>query len=463
MPKKALVSCGAVLGLLLLALPVPAWCSEMNSSKGAVGQSVDSAPKIIEEQTEKQTVTVSELTLDDVIDRTLNQNPKLATFTQEVRAREFESRQAGRYPNPELSIEMENIAGSGEFSGTDSAETTIRISQLFELGGKRARRQEIGRTEQFLAEQEYNIVRTELLSETTAQFFAVLAAQQRLYLAGEQIELTRKVLQSIEDRITEGKGAVIEKIRFHTVVAEAKLRQQKKRLELTAARQTLATAWGSAEVDFETVRGRLDKLHSTPNWSELTARVDQSQIIALRKNAVIKADRILALERANRIPDLTFSLGAKNNQSTGDNSFVMGISIPLQAFNRNQDRVAAALARKAKSEEEKRSTQSLMRASLASGWRTLQAARSEVLALREEIIPATQESFDSIAYGYQAGKFGILELLDAERTLFDAKSRYIDALENYHQAFLELELLLGQKISTTKNPSGSDENQRGQS
>ncbi len=463
MPKKALVPCGVVLGFMLLAVTGSAWCLDRNSSEYAISRSIDAAPKSIEEQTTNSATALSALTLDEALTRALKQSPKLSVFSQEVKAREFESWQAGRLPNPELSIELENVAGSGDFSGTESAETTVQISQLLELGGKRSHRQELGRVEQELAEQEYAIARGEVLSEATKRFFAVLAAQKRLFVSGEQIELTKKVLQTVEDRIAEGKAAAIEKVRFKTLVTEARLNRDKARQELFVAQQTLAAVWGGNTVDFETVVGNLEVVHSAPSWSELVSMLEKSPKAALLKSTVNRADRDLALERANGIPDLTFSLGARHHQSTDDNSLVMAVSMPLQVFNRNQDTVAASLARKLKTEEEARAAQLFLRAGLAEGWRELLAAHSEVFALREEIIPANQETFDAVVYGYQAGKFGILEVLDAERTLFEAKNRYIDALKSYHQAASDLELLLGQKVYPAEDPSEHNQNQRGQS
>jgi cobalt-zinc-cadmium efflux system outer membrane protein len=43
----------------------------------------------------------------------LLQNPRLAAFGWEVRAREAQILQAGLLPNPEVDVEVENFAGSG--------------------------------------------------------------------------------------------------------------------------------------------------------------------------------------------------------------------------------------------------------------------------------------------------------------------------------------------------------------
>ena len=82
-------------------------------------------------------------------------------------------------------------------------------------------------------------------------------------------------------------------------------------------------------------------------------------------------------------------------------------------------------------------------------WKTLQSTYAEATLLKEQLLPTLQRSFEAISYGYQAGKYGYLDVLDAEQTLFATRNRYVDSLQEYHQALTELERLLGQTF--TKN------------
>lgn len=455
MPNKALVAFGAVFGFALLGLAVQAWCSEMNA-----------APKTINKSISGSVAILPTLTLDDVLTRVLTQNPKLASFIQAARAREHEARQAGRYPNPELSVEVGNIGGSGEASGTDHAETTIRISQRLELGGKRKQRQDVGRLDHAVAERDANIARAEVLAEAKERFFTTLAAQKRLTLAGEQGALTAKVVTAVEERIAAGKTAEIERVRFQTLTSDVRLRQEQAARKLTAARQALAATWGSETIDFAAITGELDQLQNVPSWSELTAKLATSPEVARQNDIVRRAGQSWVLEQANRIPDLTFSLGAKNDQERGDNALLAELSIPLQLFNRNQGAIAASQARKAQAERQAKSVQLNVRVKLTEGWQQLHSAHDEVVVLRDEILPAAEKVFAAVTYGYQAGKFGFLEVLDAERTLFATKDRYVDALVTYHRAVTELEQLLGEKIfpeSQQTKVSTLSVNKRGQS
>ncbi|MEQ8737202.1 MAG: TolC family protein, partial [Hoeflea sp.] len=57
--------------------------------------------------------------------------------TEAIGERAAEARQASFLPNPELGLEVENVFGSGPYSGVDEADITLGVSQLIETGGKR--------------------------------------------------------------------------------------------------------------------------------------------------------------------------------------------------------------------------------------------------------------------------------------------------------------------------------------
>src|SRR3954464_3052368 len=73
------------------------------------------------------TVSVSDvktktLTLRDAITATLAHNPQLTSFQFRTQMLDGERQTAALKPALRLSTDLENIAGSGSFKGTDSAE-----------------------------------------------------------------------------------------------------------------------------------------------------------------------------------------------------------------------------------------------------------------------------------------------------------------------------------------------------
>jgi cobalt-zinc-cadmium efflux system outer membrane protein len=66
--------------------------------------------------------------------------------------------------------------------------------------------------------------------------------------------------------------------------------------------------------------------------------------------------------------------------------------------------------------------------------------------LREQILPAAEESFEAVNLGYRSGKFGFLEVLDTQRTLFEVRGQYVEALAAYHRAKAEVERVIGSPV-----------------
>ena len=93
----------------------------------------------------------------------------------------------------------------------------------------------------------------------------------------------------------------------------------------------------------------------------------------------------------------------------------------------------------------------LARRMLAVAYEGLATAYTEVTTLREDVLPAAQENFDATEEGYREGKFDLLTVLDAQRTLFETTNQYVDALLAYHQTRAEVERLIGTPLTDLSN------------
>jgi cobalt-zinc-cadmium efflux system outer membrane protein len=389
------------------------------------------------------TSPAGELTLRQALALSLLHNPGLAAFSLEVRAREAQALQAGLRPNPELAVEMENFAGSGEFSGFDAAESTVSLSQLVELGGKRDKRRTAAAFEAKLAGWDYEAKRLDVLTDTAKAFVEVLASQERLAQATELAALAERFFQTVRARVEAGKVSPVEQSRAQVAVASARLEAGRAERNLAAARKSLAALWGEGEPAFSLAAGALADLAPAPSLERLAAQIEQNPDLARWATETEQRRAGLELARATALPDLTVGLGLRNDQASDDYALVAGISIPLPVFDRNQGGVAAARAALSKARQEQRSVRSQALAALAASGRDLVSAHAEGLTLKEQILPAAASAFEAATLGYQAGKFGFLEVLDAQRTLFEVRGQYLEALTNYHQARAEVERLLG--------------------
>ena len=77
----------------------------------------------------------------------------------------------------------------------------------------------------------------------------------------------------------------------------------------------------------------------------------------------------------------------------------------------------------------------------------LNAARQDAELLQRDILPGAQSAYDAATKGFEFGKFNFLDVLDAQRTLLQAKSQYLRALSEAHRAAAEIERILGDASS----------------
>jgi len=390
------------------------------------------------------------ITLRQALSLALMQNPELRVFSWEVRASEARTLQAGLLPNPEIEVEVEEVGGAGARSGFDGAETTIQFGQLIELAGKRSKRERLASLEGELAGWDYEAKRLDVLTKVSFAFVGVLAAQERLTLAEELVRLSEEVMDAVAQRVEAGKDSPVDKTKAQVALAGARIEQKRAHQRLVAARKQLAATWGGISSVFEGVSGQLGITFPIPSEAELRALLEQNPDLARWAVEMESRRAALELEKANAITDLTIFGGMQRYNEGDDTAVVFGLSIPVPAFNRNQGRILEAKYNLARAREQRGAVEANLYAALAGTYQALSSAFIEVTDLRNEVLPGAESAFDAARRGYREGKFDYLTVLDAQRTFFFARARYIESLAIYHVAKADVERLIGQSLPQPK-------------
>jgi len=147
------------------------------------------------------------------------------------------------------------------------------------------------------------------------------------------------------------------------------------------------------------------------------------------------------------VPNVTIGAGSRYVQELKDYAWQVNVTIPLQIFDRNQGGIAEARHRLAKADAEKRSVELQLQRTLSNQYANLINAHNRVVSLKTKILPGARTAFNAVNEGYRFGKFGYLEVLDSQRTLFNARGQYLQALTDYHKAVADVERLTGQAVS----------------
>lgn len=400
------------------------------------------------------------LSLREALALALLHNPALAAFAWETRALEARTIQAGRPPNPTLDLMAQDF-GAGRTPGSNAdqpvqPQATIQLSQVIELGGKRTARHQLATLNRDLAAWDYETARIEVFTELSRAFTAVLVAQETVALSEQAIGLVAQVQQSVGARVDAGVVSPIEATRASVALASARADAARAKRALEANRTRLALLWGSPTAAFSSATGDLaTEPPPLPAVSALTALLEQNPELARWAAEMAQREAGLALERSRRVVDVAVSAGYRRYTTVDSNAFVVGASVPLPFFNRNAGAIEEARIRVAKGHEERRAAEARVAAALADAYAALAAAHDEVAIVRADVLPGAQQTFDAVSEGYRLGRFGFLDVLEAQRTLINARGQHLRALSAYRDAVVTVERLIGAPLPGFPGPSSS--------
>ncbi|MHC4679966.1 MAG: TolC family protein, partial [Planctomycetota bacterium] len=301
-----------------------------------------------------------------------------------------------------------------------------------------------------ISQWDYEARRLDVFTSVVKAFTETLAAQERLRLAEDILQLSGELAETVSQRVDAGKDSPLEKTKAAVVVANARIRHQQVLKYLELSRKQLAATWGSTAPRFEEVSGLLS-VRPIPAIDELTGLIEQNPDVVRSALAVDKEKAALELAKAKAVSDITLSGGLQRFEEADDNAIVFGISVPLPVSDRNQGGRAEAAYNLARAREEQRAAQTRIELELASAYHALSSAYAEANELNQNVVQNAERVFDASREGYSQGKLDYLNLLDAQRILFEAKARYIDALSSYHVAKADVERLIGRDLSTVSS------------
>lgn len=390
------------------------------------------------------------INLRDALALALRQSPELASYGWEIRARASSAVQAGRPSNPVLDVLFEDLGATGrEVDASRAAQphVTIQLSQLFELGGKRSARRTVAELDRDLAEWDFEAARIDVLTRVTSAFLDVVVSQRAVSLAEQTRALLAQVDQTVKTRVEAGVVSPIEHTKAAVALATARIDEQRTRRALAADRMTLAALWGQDAALFESAEGDIMPPPVLPDFDTLVRHVVRNPDVARWTTEIARRDAARALESARSVPDVTVSAGYRRLTDVDSNALVIGASLPLPFLDRNRAGIQASAERIASAREEERAARARVTTALASVYRDLAAAHDEAAALAGSVLPGARSAFGAIEEGYRLGRFGYLDVLDAQRTLVAAEVQHLRALGNVQKAVAQIERLTGMPFS----------------
>ena len=389
------------------------------------------------------------LTMEAAIRLALEVNPTIAAARREIEATEAQILQGSLRPNPGFSYAAEN---AGMISRSSSAQVELPI----ERGDKRAARVDAAQRGRDVAVSDLSGRQLKVRAAVMAAFFEVLAAQELTALAQDSVSLARRATDIAAKRVVAGKVSPVEETKARVAEAGTRVALTQAQSELRNARRRLSSLWGNASPRFSEAQGNVDMLPAVPARESIELRLGTSPSVQRAQLELERRKSLVNVEQSKTVQDVTVSVGIQRREEAQHEQMRFGISIPIPLFNRNQGNLLEALRREDKARDELVATRIALSSDVYQVIERLGARRQEVDLLRTEVVPGAKSAYEAATIGFENGKFSFLEVLDAQRTFFSAKSQYLNALAAVHRAVTDLEGILGQPDAATapKYPDG---------
>ena len=407
------------------------------ASSGAFSQGV-LQPPVGGDATQQTVVTApaTPLSLARAIELALEGNPEVAAATRQLEATEGQVLQGRARPNPALAYSLEDVRSK---TRTQSWQLSLPV----ELGGKLAARTKAAEKSREQAQAQLTELKATVQANVAAAYFDVLTAQERLVLARDSVALAKSSTDTVAKRVAAGKVSPVEESKARVAEAGVRVELAQAASEERNALSRLFALLGKIDVPFTVLEGKAGNLPPVPNLADLQPLISSSPAVVLARIEVDRRKALTDLEQSKRVPDVTVSVGMQRSNETQRNALLFGVSVPLPVFDRNQGNLLEALRLEDKARDELQGVTVRLHSEMAQARERLATIAVEIQALQQDVLPGAKSAYDAATIGFENGKFNFLEVLDAQRTYFTAKSQYLKALGEAHRAAADVDRLLG--------------------
>lgn len=400
--------------------------------------------------------TNTTLTLAEAIKKTLNQNPSLNVFPLREQGLQAERETAQLSPAYRVGAELENVAGTGQLSGTKSAELTVSLSSVLELGGKKQARVSVVDQKLALSRIKQQIASLDLLSTVTKNYIQLVIDKQRIQLAEEEVSLAQATADEVNKRVRAAIAPKADYARAVAAVEQARLNVTRVEQRMHAHKMALANLWGQMQPDFNQVSGSLFDYGSSRSFESLFEMVKNNPSLEFFAAETRLKESEIRLAKTQQQADIDWSVGLRRSADIDESALVAGFSVPLFAEKRAQSAVKSALA--ARNEITYHQQDFLLRihSQLYQAYTARVQAIESATTLRESIIPQLTDALTQTKTAYQRGLYSYLDFLTARQELLNAKRALIEMSADALLLTAEIEQLTAEPLLIGQNFEGKN-------
>lgn len=407
----------------------------------------------------------TELTLDAVLSAVSAQHPLVEAARARVTAARGVRRTAGALPNPIATYQVENAGFPGRPAPPGLERETSTILTL-PLEGLYQRWPRVRRADEEVraADAALAIARRQVMLDAAHAFYRVALAQVS---AGATAE-TRSALARLESlnrlRVAEGAAAEGDLIRVQVELARAESDLTLEEVDLARARAELLPFLGeveSANTAVDSLRVAINVMATStvalPSATTVMTSAYRSRPELVEARArVAAAGAEAGYQRALTIRQVGATFGSK--RINGASSLIAGLSIPLPLFDQNRGEVQRATAERVAAEQELVWAERTISAQVQAAYAAVQKLSAQVAKLQGSFLARAEEGRRITLTAYEEGAASLLQVLDATRTLGDARITYYRVLFAHRQSLLDLAAAAGDEPASVLSRSTSYDN-----
>lgn len=374
------------------------------------------------------------LTLEQLQQIALANNPTLRQAQAEIRAAAGRTRQAGLWPNPTVGYTGEEMRG-GSFGGGQHG---VFIQQNILLGGKLHLDKQVFAAEGKQSETEADEQRLRVQNGVRIAFYQSLAAQRMVGIREQLDDLAKDAVLTTKQLFNVGQADEPDLLQAQVEADEADLAVIASQQEQRRAWRVLAAVTGKPDLALARLEGNLEDLPQIDPEQITQTILRDSPALKIAQLGVTRADAMVARAQREVVPDLSLRAGYLNNreqlgtippQAVGSEGFAE-VGVNLRLFNRNQGNIQAARADQERAKLDVQRVSLVLRQLAAPILESYATSRALVDRYKTTTLPNAARAYQLFLQRYKEGAAAYPQVLIAQRTLFQLQTSYIAALED---------------------------------
>lgn len=359
---------------------------------------------------------------------------------------------AKEFPNPTFSYSTARIADYGNSTPVGNGlwsrnyDTIFAVSQLIEIGGKRRDRKASAQAGLSGARARFCDARRVLEQGVTKGYIAALLAGENARVLKDSARLFQHEVAIAQARLQAGDISDSDEKQiensadiFELQAKAAKAAAMQARISVDVLLGVDAPHGNWVPADTLTQMAVL-----APQLHEAKSNEVRPDVLAAQSD-LMQARADLNLQKAQRIPDPTFSFLEEHNPYGGafpDDTVGIGVSFPLPLWNWNRGEIKSAQATVDKDALALAKAKAQVAADIATAQSAWQEATERWQRYQSQILPKSQKVRDSVAFAYEKGGQSLVDLLEAERADNDARLATAQAMADASSAAADLKAAL---------------------